>query len=350
MSSLESEDEDKLSTTSMLQEPFLWTKGPEEDALITTPLSTHKRKRSDMSQEDSPQPKTMIESFAMHDDTSLADFRPSYPPWLPRERDSRSLMSSTRPLAIPAESKGKLYFGKGSYFIELAQIVADQLSTRASCGGDLDSKPIRPSLHDELQSMAMTVDPLVDVVPILFHQSVRCDLQTCTSLGEGLRSMTTSRTISRPIQRKQDPLKLQGDAVPLITSHLQIPIPNVRVCRGETVLDISATSLQFWEELGFSPYSGAKNIVAFCIFPHSDMILRGVNSLLDMMKSSFYGLKLGTFTAGYASLDEFSNGLVSYSLQHESWQDIISAIVAVCERLGNGKEDSISTVLPLITG
>ena len=302
---------------------------------FTVPPSSNgmpERKRRACSQDTSIALSPLVPSVSIPTSLPLADARVLMP---------RQLLWDPKIIRTPSPASLLLHYGRqeqlrcsgsGTHFIALAQIVASQLSTQALFGEGLDLIDPRVGHKGPGGGPYQMEDPLASAIKVVFPQSWRCNLQNSVSLGNSYRSATTSKIVSRPSSNTQDPIKpLENTSEPTCFS---IPTPNVRVRRGEDLLDIATTALQFWEELGLSPCSGSKNVNAFCVYPHSEMILRGVNSFLDMMSNSFQALKLGSHVSGHTDLDVFLDGLVPYSLQSSNWQDVVRSINTACEQLG----------------
>ena len=307
---------------------------PRPDNFTVPPSSNgmHKRKRRSWSQDTSTALSPTVQPVSAPTSLSLADARVLLPQQLLWDSDVIRTPSSASPLLPNAGEGQSRCSGSGSHFIALAQIVASQLSTQATFGGELDLIDPRVGHEGSAKAEYQVEDPLTGAIKMLFPQSWRCNLQNSMCLGDSYRLASTAKIASRSSSHAQDPDKPFENASELMS--FSIPTPNVRVRRGENLLDIATTALRFWEELGLSPCSGSKNVNAFCIYPHSEMILRGVNSFLDMMSNSFQALKLGTHVSGHAALDSFSDGIVPFSLQSSQWQDVVRSINTACERLG----------------
>ena len=59
-------------------------------------------------------------------------------------------------------------------------------------------------------------------------------------------------------------LVVYGDDAAVTLTPLETPL--LAVSKGETVIQLSPTSLRFWEKLGLSPRAGPKDVVAFVFF------------------------------------------------------------------------------------
>lgn len=74
-----------------------------------------------------------------------------------------------------------------------------------------------------------------------------------------------------------------------------LPMPHLEVRRSESMLSVLSTAVMFWESLGLSPVSGAKSVMAACVFPNWAGVADNVGTFLSNMKSMYELLRLGTF-------------------------------------------------------
>ena len=227
----------------------------------------------------------------------------------------------------------RLYTGQDAKFIQTAQLLADQLVVYSTPGkfdrSHADVESFTPSLTPYFD------DPLSGILPAMFPQSEACTMEACASIGEALRGTASPpKAIIRPPPRKLEPLKAALDPTNASPFLFDADAPNMRVRRRDKVMELSAIGLQFWEELGLSPSLGPKDVTGFCIYPSTDMVHRGVESFMDVLSITYQSLKLGIHDWGYESGDEFPNGLVPFTLTHESLETTTAAIDASCERLG----------------
>ena len=227
----------------------------------------------------------------------------------------------------------RLYTGRDAKFIEIAQIMADQLVVY-STPGKYDRS------HADIETFTSSLvsyfdDPLSWILPAIFPQSETCTVEACASMGEALRGMAPPpKAAIRPPPRKLEPMRAALDLASASPFILNADTPNLRVLRRDKVMELSATALQFWEELGLSPSLGPKDVTGFCIYPSIDMVRRGIESFMDVLSLTYQSLRLGMHDWGYRSTDEFRNGLVPFTINHESMETTTSAIDASCERLG----------------
>ena len=227
----------------------------------------------------------------------------------------------------------RLYTGRDAKFIQIAQILADQLVV-CSTPGRYDRS------HTDVETFTVSLashydDPLSWVLPAIFPQSETCTVEACASIGEALRGTAPPpKAAIRPPPRKLEPMRATLDSTNSSPFIFYADTPNLRVLRRDKVMELSATGLQFWEELGLSPSLGPKDVTGFCIYPAADMVHRGVESFMDVLSITYQSLRLGIHDWGCGSSDEFYDGLVPFTLNHESMEITTSTIDASCERLG----------------
>lgn len=218
-----------------------------------------------------------------------------------------------------------LFPGDANAFIQLAQVLADQLAIRTA-----DEYPM-PGPDASKCSLRIFDDPLFDTIRRLFPGSEQCSLEAYAMIGEAAYgSASVAKAGARPPRKKQE-----NSFYPLF----RIPPPNLRVERGDMLLEMSSTGLQFWEELGLSPCSGSKAVIAFCVHPEANMIRRGVDTFLNAMSNAFLSLKLGTHSSGAGDISRYPLGKVPYSLDVDSVESMMTAIDHACEELGMFTED-----------
>lgn len=226
-----------------------------------------------------------------------------------------------------------LYTGHDQDFIQVAQIMADQLIVYSTTkSSSQTSTMFEPAA---LPKTMQYDDPLRSIVPALFPQSEICTLELCASTGETHRGVIVPpKAVIRPFQKRVESARGSVDLAPSSASVLHIGTPYIRVLRGDALMELSATGLQFWEELGLSPCLGPKDITGYCVYPHTEMIHRGVSSFMDLLSMTYQSLRLGTHKWGHETLSEFSVGFVPVPLSDDSMVFSPSSIDVACEGLG----------------
>ena len=226
-----------------------------------------------------------------------------------------------------------IYPDNAQSFVQLAQIVSEQLTaeTRLESERSLDTK--HKSVAPSYQKSSRYNDPLQHVLPTIFPSSERCDFNSYASFVYTTKSNSLPKVTPRPFQGKHDKhkeLQGQGKASRLI---FEISCPNVLVRRGDTLMELSGAALPFWEELGLGPCAGPKDVGALCIFPESQMLRRGVSAFLRSMSGTYQSLRLGSH-ASLGRIGQFSEGLISFPLVESTVEEYIRCVDHLCEKLG----------------
>ncbi|KAJ4344974.1 mediator of RNA polymerase II transcription subunit 13 [Ascochyta clinopodiicola] len=143
------------------------------------------------------------------------------------------------------------------------------------------------------------------VIKELFPKSVDCNLSALAAVNDVFPEMP-----AHPKGQQRIPARKPNEtpAVPGSQMYLINP-PFIRVRRGETPWDLLPPAVAFWESLGLAPVNGPKNVVAFCIYPHSDSLRPCLESFLLHMQLAYDTCKLGTHTR-IETVSEYEGGLV----------------------------------------
>jgi mediator of RNA polymerase II transcription subunit 13 len=183
--------------------------------------------------------------------------------------------------------------------ISITQIVTDQIvsATLDLLGEDVHSE--RESENDAMAEIRWQT-----VIKGLFPTAADCDLPTLAGVHEVFQDYAAlAKAQQRPPARKSDGPAVTG-------SHMyQINAPFLRVRRAETHWDLLPPAVAFWEPLGLSPISPPKNIVTFCVYPHSEALRPCLESFLLNLQLAYDSCKLGTHSR-VETVVEFEGGLV----------------------------------------
>lgn len=243
-----------------------------------------------------------------------------------------------------------------SDYIQLAQILADQLASR-----DITWAPtFASSDNHKLLSKRYTTSgegPFGDIIATLFRNSEQCDLKTYAEIGcHTLEEPAIAKPVVRPEQRRPT-LPSHGSLRANIQHGIfKMQVPYVRVQRTAKSMEVLPSAYTFWEILGLGPCHGPKDISAYCIYMSSDGIQRSVDTFLDMLGSVYDGCRLGTHKRGKNSNGP-RDGLVPVKTKFEGQdgatrpvpEDFIQAVESVCEDLGISSVDSPSASNTQIT-
>ncbi|MCJ1282308.1 mediator of RNA polymerase II transcription subunit 13 [Xylographa opegraphella] len=254
---------------------------------------------------------------------------PAPPQMLP---GSNSIPHNSSLQTNPSSLTRQVYRGHDGKFIQVAQILADQLLAYSKADTHDEFFPILGTIN--VYAGVPFEDPLRNILDEMFPRDEICTLEACAGLSDGPRgAVTLPKVVVRPTPKKQDSVRgpSQIAGYPSITC---LASPDLRVLRGDTLMDISSTALQFWEELGLSPCMGPKDVISFCVYPHTEMVRRGTASFMNLVSSVFQSLRLGACSCGSEILDEFPIGLVPVSLNTYDIESAMKEIDIVCEYLG----------------
>ncbi|KAF1995378.1 hypothetical protein P154DRAFT_526425 [Amniculicola lignicola CBS 123094] len=170
---------------------------------------------------------------------------------------------------------------------------------------------------------------LQNVVNHLFPKALECNVLGLISVQDVFPEMPPQ------VKGQQRPAPRRMDGTNAISFHInQINPPHVRVRRGDNLWDLLPPALPFWETLGLSPCSPAKNIVSFCVYPHSASIRPYLESFMLNMQIAYEGCKLGNHTR-VETVPEFEGGLVACKIgASASTKGALKALRETCVHLG----------------
>ena len=247
-------------------------------------------------------------------------------------------VAATRRLKAPSTNIETL---KSNEYIQLAQILADQLASRdvrrtATVDSPANFRPLATGYAKSEK------EPLAHVFSTLFPNSEQCDLKDYTEIGvQVLEEPAAAKPAARLDQRRQTlsshgPLKANA-----LHSIFKVQVPYMRVQRTAKSMELLPSAYPFWETLGIGPCHGPKDISAYCIYLSKDGAQRSVETFLDMLGSVYDGCKLGTHKRGTNSGGP-ADGLVPVSMVFEGQEgatrpvpeDFIQLVESVCEDLG----------------
>ena len=216
-------------------------------------------------------------------------------------------------------------------FIQLAQIVADQaVHYKSLCHSD---GLLSEASH--CSSRRLAIDPLAEAVANIFPGSKLSSLLECASFKDD-QSQPSKSSQSRNSQTSKEAHSKKAIFDSPDTSEISsfsLPVPDFRVKRGDTTMDISSTALEFWKELGLGPLHGSKDVTAFCICPNNPMFRRGAENFIDAIGQTYLSLRLGSHSSGHPALKKYSGGLVAFSSFTDA-QETLDGLEDVCEVLG----------------
>lgn len=225
-------------------------------------------------------------------------------------------------------------------FIQLAQIVADQYVYYDTLLQDENHYKILESECSNAVSERMLGDAISSFLP----RSHRCTLDECANLGASQKY--PGNDLQNPIrllQRRAETVKGPQSPAKQPLPHVSLfKPPDVLVRRGESLMEISSAALDFWKELGLSPMNGSKDIIAFCLYPDTEMLHRGAQSLLEAISQTYLSLKLGVHTAGHPALKDYPSGLVAIPV-YENVTEALKSMNDAGEQFGTSNSRSSRT-------
>jgi mediator of RNA polymerase II transcription subunit 13 len=231
----------------------------------------------------------------------------------------------------PPEERSTLS-GKDS--IAVAQIVTDQI---VSTTLDLFNEDITASRSLDLAKVQeawgrnSAESKLRSVIKTVFPKAIDCNVVKLASLPDVFSDNPPSANKNQP--RPQPRRQVDGSASP--GAHIYpIPPPYIRVRRSDALWDLLPPALSFWEPLGLAPCSGPKNVVPFCIYPHSEAIRPCLESFLVSIQIAYESCRLGNHSR-METVPEFHGGLVPCRMhQVSSSRTVFKTLRDVCIQLG----------------
>ncbi|KAF2202802.1 hypothetical protein GQ43DRAFT_368263 [Delitschia confertaspora ATCC 74209] len=233
----------------------------------------------------------------------------------------------------PPEEK---YVLSGKDSIAVAQIITDQI---VSATLDLFYENISVLKAADTAAIKETWDQnrsetkVQGVVKFLFPKATQCNAIGLASVQDVLPDIQQlPKGQPRPPPRKMN-AQADGSATPV---NLVFPIspPCIRVRRADALWDMLPPALSFWEPLGLSPSSRPKNVVAFCVYPHSDAIRPCLENFLLNVQLAYESCRFGNHSR-VETIPEYANGLVPWRMSHAtSAQTPFKALRDICIPFG----------------
>ena len=249
------------------------------------------------------------------------------------QSSSLSFTCLTDMLQHTTKSNVHLYSDDAQSFIQLAQVVSEQIAAEAQLLSEYSSFIKDELTQSSYQASSRYNDALQYTIPKTFPSSERCDFVSYASFAYATGSNSSSNIAPHHPLRKQDKFKESQGQGKIRRLIFEIPCPNVLTRRGDTLIEISAIALSYWEELGLGPCAGPKDVNALCIFPESQMLWRGAKNFLQSVSGTYQSLRLGSHVC-YSQIGSFVDGLVPVQLVGPTVEEHIKRIDQLCERLG----------------
>ena len=213
----------------------------------------------------------------------------------------------------------------GADSINVAQMVAEQIISATL--DILDEEPSSLSQSAICSSMEMRWNA---VIKNIFPKAVDCNLLALAAVNDVFPDIPahTKGQQRIPARKPNDAAATPGSQMYLINP------PFIRVRRAETPWDLLPPAIAFWEPLGLAPVNGPKNVVAFCVYPHSDSLRPCLESFLLHMQLAYDSCKLGTHTR-VDTVSGYEGGLVPCNVTTPAApRAVYKALRETCIQLG----------------
>lgn len=287
-----------------------------------------KRKRESMNSE---HPNTPQSKISTPSDNNV-DGETIFPPMMGLFSVESNALLDHFPNTITQVLGGSVVYncGQDRAFMQVAQILVDQLILRTDISRDELQFPEASNHHFLGQENRDDQVVLRDIIGKLFLSSEQCNLIQYANLE---REPPEPTSFSRLLQKEKTllpkPKSLRNSRVGL--AKLKATYTCVR--RNQVAMDVLASALPFWEELGFGPAHESKDVTAVYIFPASSNVQYGVETFSKMIGYSYQSCKLGTYIDA-SNLVGYSNGLVPITMDTDDDMRAVEELKRVCEKLG----------------
>ena len=260
-------------------------------------------------------------------------FFPSLNSLLSSFEDDHRLSRNRCSLSNPSRRATDRYQGSDQSFIQLAQIIAEQLTVLPGGSGSLLNEAKGDPIEFSTLRYRCLEDPLRHVLPRIFHRSEQCSLDAYLSIEEYPPGPAqVAKSASKPSSRKHDIFRGGQDPDKSTKDVFLIPPSNILVQRGNDLMEVSPTALSFWEQLGLEPSAGPKDVRVLCIYPESQMMRRSVEAFLENIGGTYQSMRLGNHNR--RSVIDFADGLVPVYLDGSTIEETAGSLEDICERLG----------------
>lgn len=217
-------------------------------------------------------------------------------------------------------------------FMRVAQILVDQLILQTEPSSENPRFSEVFSYQAPSREHNIDQSPLRDTVLRFFPRSEKCTLGQYVNTER--ENLDLPSTVSRQLQKEKAILSTPKGTGISRHSLIKLQPPYTCVRRNQTMMDLLAPALHFWEELGLEPAHETKNVTAFYIFLASNNIQHGVEMFSKMMGNTYQGCKLGTHDEA-SDLSGYLSGLVPVSMHGDyAAVRIDEELQKTCERLG----------------
>lgn len=229
------------------------------------------------------------------------------------------------------DAKVPSYRGNDRAFMQVAQILVDHLIFKNDWSSERCPFLEATTYSSQWEEYKKTQAELQNITTRFFPLSEQCNLSQYANMEKETSEMIAF--VSRH-QQKEKPLPPKPTRLSTPqTNIIKVQAPYTCVRRNQASIDLLASALHFWEELGLGPSYEAKDITAFYIFQSSKNVQHGVETFSRMMGNTYQSCKLGTHDEA-SDLGVYSNGLVPVDMRSDRMFDGIEVLKRCCERLG----------------
>lgn len=209
--------------------------------------------------------------------------------------------------------------------IAIAQIMTDQIVSATL--DVLGEGPITKQTDQNCRSPDARWHTVINKI---FPAATECNLVALIAVADVFPEMPAqARGHQRPPPRKPN------EGAVMLGSHMfPVNAPFLRVRRADTHWDLLPPAVAFWEPLGLAPVSPPKNVVGFCVYPHSDSIKPYLENFLLNLQLAYDSCKLGSHTRVDTVL-EFDKGLVPCKVTTTATRrEVVKTLRTACVQLG----------------
>ena len=224
-------------------------------------------------------------------------------------------------------------FTNNNAFMEVAQMVVDQAVSEFNGSQDLYGNAPQRDAASRQETYYVIEKAMATLSSKAGKVSKRCTVKDYAGLGEKVATSGTweQTSTSQGLKTLRLPHPSRPPSLGVAQSLVKLELPYTCVRRIGTTIDISASSLRFWEELSLAPAHDSKNVNAFCMFPDNDHASARVAIFLGMIKGAYQNCNLGSHDLG-SILPRYIDGRVPFSRKDSV--DLAADLGAECEFLG----------------
>lgn len=224
------------------------------------------------------------------------------------------------------------YRGKDRAFMQIAEILINQLILQTQ--SSTENTDILDLYNYQIPTGAQSEEQYAfrDVIQRIFPLSEQCSLGQYANIE---RDIYETRTFgAHPPQKGKTIIPKPKSPGTSRNSLLKLQTPYACVRRNQSSIDLLASALQFWEELGLEPSYESKDISAVYIFPGSEKMQHGVEMFSRMMGNTYQSCKLGSHNDLLLPAGGYHSAFVPFPLRGEQAFEVIRELGASCEKLG----------------